>query len=402
MSGLNLESLTPMRVNAGGMLSPEQVVGRNQLIRQFWEILSEQSLIINAERRMGKTSIIRKMESEPLGDRIAIYQDLEGIKTPLEFVDTVLNGVKNYLSRVKKTQNWLNELNKSLGGMEIGGLIKLPASREPDWKPILTQTFADLVKHQSGQVVFLWDEVPFMLDKIKQNQGEQVATDVLDILRQLRQTHPALRMVYTGSIGLHHVLSSFKNQGYGGEPTNDMAIMDVPPLAEEQGTILTAQLLKGEGINCPMGIETTAKAIALSVDCIPFYIQNLVRKLKEQGIPENLHLAPIVEDALIDPNNLWRMEHYRERINKYYLLDERKYAIAILDILGNSDYPLAFNKLLNSLSVELEQNPEKEMTRKVLNFLQKDYYLTRDRRENDFNYRFRHPLIKRYWQLSKG
>lgn len=83
MSNLNINTLLGMRANAGEILAPEAVIGRNELIRSFWEILEQQSLVISAERRMGKTSILKKMEAEPKPNQIAIYQDLAGVETPL-------------------------------------------------------------------------------------------------------------------------------------------------------------------------------------------------------------------------------------------------------------------------------------------------------------------------------
>jgi hypothetical protein len=45
-----------------------------------------------------------------------------------------------------------------------------------------------------------------MLGKI----GDESAMELLDTLRSIRQMYPAVRMVYTGSIGLHHVIGSLR------------------------------------------------------------------------------------------------------------------------------------------------------------------------------------------------
>jgi len=57
-----------------------------------------------------------------------------------------------------------------------------------------------------------------MLASIRDRQNEKTAMEVLDFLRALRQTHSGLRMVITGSIGLHHVLSSLRDKNYGNSP----------------------------------------------------------------------------------------------------------------------------------------------------------------------------------------
>ncbi len=75
-----------MLVNPGGQIPPEQVIGRDSLIRHLWRILERQSLVLSAERRMGKTCVIKKMEAEPLSNKLCIYRDLEGITTSVDFV----------------------------------------------------------------------------------------------------------------------------------------------------------------------------------------------------------------------------------------------------------------------------------------------------------------------------
>jgi hypothetical protein len=49
-----------MKANPGGQVAPSEVVGRDSLILDFWDILERQSFVLSAERRMGKTCILRK------------------------------------------------------------------------------------------------------------------------------------------------------------------------------------------------------------------------------------------------------------------------------------------------------------------------------------------------------
>jgi len=56
-----------MKANPGGQIAIEDVVGRDQLIQTLWDTLEGTSVIMTAERRIGKTSIIRKMNAQPRG-----------------------------------------------------------------------------------------------------------------------------------------------------------------------------------------------------------------------------------------------------------------------------------------------------------------------------------------------
>lgn len=69
-----------------------------------------------------------------------------------------------------------------------------------------------------------------MLDNIckQQGEGEAAAMQILDVLRALRQQpNSRLRMVLTGSIGLHHVVSMLRQKGDPNSPINDMRRIEV-------------------------------------------------------------------------------------------------------------------------------------------------------------------------------
>ncbi len=126
-----------MRVNPGGQIAPQDVIGRDQLIQKLWTTLEHQSLVLSAERRMGKTCIVRKMVAESPPALLPIYRDLEGIRTPLEFTKVIFDDVEKHLSRSKKIAVRARDLLSQLTNVEIGKWIKFPAVAEPHWKPLL-------------------------------------------------------------------------------------------------------------------------------------------------------------------------------------------------------------------------------------------------------------------------
>ena len=92
-----------MRTNLGGQIAPDEIIGRDELIEHIWDILDRQSLVLSAERRMGKTCVIKKMEAEVPANKLPVYRDLERIRTPTEFVELVFQDVEQYLSRKKRS-----------------------------------------------------------------------------------------------------------------------------------------------------------------------------------------------------------------------------------------------------------------------------------------------------------
>ncbi len=50
-----------MKANPGGILQAEAVIGRDAEIADMWAKLEKRSVILTAERRVGKTCLMRKM-----------------------------------------------------------------------------------------------------------------------------------------------------------------------------------------------------------------------------------------------------------------------------------------------------------------------------------------------------
>lgn len=386
-----------MKTNPGGQIAPTEVIGRDALIRRLWRLLAYQSVVLSAERRMGKTCLVKKMITEAPQAQLAIYHDLEGVRTPLEFVEIVFHDVESYLSRLRRTAERARRFMTHLSGTEISG-FKLPDIAASHWKTVLTNTVEDLVEHQDRMVILFWDEMPLMLYNIKQRNSEDVAMEVLDTLRSLRQMHPKLRMVFTGSIGLHNVITSLKKAGYANDPTNDMATVDVPPLAPDDAQTLARLLLDGERIQTN-DQAITAQTIAGAVDDIPYFIHHIVDQMVQRGgTLTAATVNAIVDECLTDPQDPWHLRYYRERINTYYAEAERPFALNLLDAFCVADQPLTFDEVFNRLKSRLVTEDD-ELAREVLTQLQRDHYVIQ---RTDGRYCFRFPLIQRFWRLHRG
>ncbi|MEO0925930.1 MAG: ATP-binding protein, partial [Cyanobacteria bacterium J06643_13] len=98
--------------------------------------------------------------------------------------------------------------------------------------------------------------------------------------------------------------------------------------------------------------------------------------------------------------NLWKMDHYRERIDNYYSDEQKPYALEILDILSINP-PTSFSRLWQYLKSEPDTK-DKEMARTVLRLLLKDYYLIQEDNLSGSLYTFRYRLVQKYWQISRG
>ncbi|MEL6495234.1 MAG: ATP-binding protein [Cyanobacteria bacterium J06623_7] len=382
------------KVNPGGQIAPEEIVGRDELIDRLWERLQQQSLIFSGERRIGKSSILKKMTAEAAREMLPIYRDLEGIRTPGEFVEAVWQDTETYLREAGKARR-VREYISQLTGSYFDG-YQFPAVAAEHWKLLLTKTIEDLVTLQNKQVILIWDEMPHMLG----NFSDEMAMEVLDSLRSLRQTYPDVRMIFSGSIGLHHIIKNLQSAGYSNDPTNDMYPIEGQPLSLEEATQLTMNLLAGEDITVEDTVQTP-EDIALAVDCIPFYIHHLINQFKDwDGVINREAIDTCMHQCLRSTVNLWKMDHYRERIDNYYSDEQKPYALEILDILSINP-PTSFTRLWQYLKSE-PHTKDKEMARTVLRLLLKDYYLIQEDNLSGSMYTFRYQLVQKYWRISRG
>jgi len=402
-----------MKANPGGQIDLAEVVGRDQLIERIWDTLDQQSIRMTAERRIGKTTIIRKLCAEPRPGWVPIFQDLERYHTAREFALSVYREVDRFLSGRSRIARRSKEFLKSLGGTEVGGVLKLPdLAADAPWQDILSCAVQDLVQEREAQderPLFLWDEVPYMLASIQAQEGESVAMAVLDSLRALRQTQGAagLRMVLTGSIGLHHVIAALKRQNYANSPLNDTYPLEVPPLDAGPAQELAARLIEGEQIrtSCP---SATADAVARLADQFPFYIHHIVKALKYAALTTVTGADPalveqVVERQLLDPNDPWELNHYRTRIPTYYGRDSEQAVVGILDGIaaraaGAAPVVVSIKDLLAEGKAGGTLD-DRDRLIELLRLLEQDHYLARDA---GGGYRFRFPLLQRWWRLARG
>jgi hypothetical protein len=395
-----------MKANPGGQIDSADIIGRDEVIGELWERLEQQSIVLTAERRMGKTTIIKQMKENPDSTVLPIYRDLEKVVSPAEFVSNILTDISAHQPGIKWVEGLFGKLTKNFAGWQIGNIIKIPETSTDRWKEILENAIEyvmsdslsvdDWGNGQPGkQMIFFWDELPIMLDNfLKRENGALVAMEMLDTLRALRQTYPQLRMVYTGLIGLHHVISKLKDAGYNNAPTNDMYTCDLLPLDSGDAIDLAERLLAGENV-ATTNRSAVAIEISQQVDRIPFYIHHSILKLKSlrQEISPNI-VTEQIDLALCDPNP-WDMNHYQERIKTYYRDGSKEIALAVLDTLAMEAIGLSLEQIRDrNLAIQ-----DLEKFRTVLKLLRQDGYLVLN---IDKTYSFRYRLIQRYWQYQRG
>lgn len=128
-----------MKANPGGNLDPAQVYGRDELIEQLWDQLDVQSLVINAERRIGKTQVLRKMLAEPRPGWKAVFRDLERIHSAQAFAELVYDDVQEFLGTTTRAANFVRKFFEENETDHVN-------LKTRTWKQLLVSAIEDLMK----------------------------------------------------------------------------------------------------------------------------------------------------------------------------------------------------------------------------------------------------------------
>ena len=388
-----------MRANPGGTIGLTEIIGRDRLVQQLWRILQSQSLVLTSERRIGKTCVIRKMREErPDPNCVCVLRDIEELRSPQEFVQALYGDIESLLPTADRARLKFQQLLSKLGGFEVHNL-KI-SQLTPHWKNLLFALAEDLFDNTERTVVFFWDELPYFIHEVSKSSGEAAAMEMLDALRSLRHRHSRLRMVFTGSVGLHLVVKALRRGSYVNDPTNDMQIKEVRPLDEPDGINLARQLIEGEGIELPPASAALARAVSEAAGRIPFYIHSLVARMTDSELPITEASVPERLNSLIcDPNDPAKFRHYRERLDVYYALEEKTIALAALDALAFSGQPQSFDKLVNLIRHKLPE-VSTELVRDTLTLLSKDHYISRP--ADSEGYCFRYAIVRQWWKSDRS
>lgn len=384
-----------MKPNPGGILAPNEIIGRDQVVAYLQATLDKQSVLITAERRTGKTHVLEKFKSEAPKNWAVVKRDIGAVRSAAEFAQYVLADLYPYFPIQTNFRNWLNEMGKQLGGTKIGP-VALPNFAPKDWKKTLEDAFTHLDDLPNiEKAIFLWDELPWMLEIIAKNNPQE-AMELLDCLRALRQTKPAkLRMVFTGSLGLHHIVRQLKEKGYNNTPVNDMLSIEIEPLSLQDAANLARELCQGCGMKATDdGLHTL---LATSVDCMPFYVHHVVSSLlKIPNITSKPLDAPTIEAAIThaihSADNLWDLQHYEARTLAYYGV-QRGECLALLDAVASSNQPIPVATVIQRAKAAYPAIAQQEWI-ELTRLLERDHYF---KRNHTGEVTFKFTVVKRWW-----
>lgn len=374
----------------GPPVEGEDFFGREKEIRKANRLLdSNHSLLLSAPRRIGKSSLAKRLieEKKQQGWK-CVYIDLEETTTEEGFLRLVIeafkeNGIWKQLAEgmSKGLVSVLDRIEKiSLGPVDLN--IGKREEQEDLYKNL-----KELIKHDEDTFIVV-DELTLFLGILnKSENGAEKVAFILNWLRSLRQVSKTnVRWLFCGSVGLRNFTSAM-NLGY---TINDLMEFGLGELSREEAEGLLSGLCKSEDMI--MSEELINYTLDKLHWNIPYFIQVIFSKLAEEYEDEvRKESIDIAYNKLCSENYL---STWSERLSEY-----REFEVPARQILKSlSTQPAGMERdaMLNILMTGQDASKVEEidyLLSKVLEMLENDGYILK----MDSIRAFRSPLLRDYW-----
>ncbi len=363
----------------GNSATGEDFFGRTQELGDLWRYLKKDHIRFPGVRRLGKTSILLRLESDASEHGLlAKWLDVSNINTAKEFV-TLLdcgfpeNSIRRFVSdKAQQVGGWFKGVRKIdaklpnvVGGGGFG--IEFGGEAAPEWQKaakILHSRLSD------QPLLILLDEFPVMLEKLIQ-QNRQEAEQILAWLRIWRQSSGNCRFVFTGSIGLQSLL---ERHGLG-ETMNDCFPYPLGPykLTEARELWRHFALIADEApwqVAEPVIAHALSRVGWLSPYFLCLLLDESMRAARERRQEDSCDAISEARIEIEDVDNAYekllaersRFHHWEKRLKSSLAPGDQDFCINLLNHLSRFPEGLTLDELSNRLAGR-EPDPDRRAQR---------------------------------------
>lgn len=402
-------------VTGKAVVSEDYLKSRLYLVDELRHLARKTSVVIEAPRRFGKTSVIKEFKrqeeakSEKEREFNVLFLELGGEETLHEFCFKLF---KELLS-LYHVRRQFDKITGLLGSAWNAFALRIPKLKIPEfevelhektrnmdftaWKEKITPLIRGLDSFDTHTVI-AFDEFPDMLLNFKNraNGYEDYITLVDRLtawLRTLRQNQTGgskYQFVFCGSVNTRNTLEEV---GLG-KRMNDIEALVVPNMKAEDAELLIDSLIK------KYVLEITPEGISFMTSKItnesPYYGQILFKSLldsRERKI--SLETLKMLYEQMLRGRS-HDLNHFHARLKMYLGHTERKCSEIILKHLCSD--PLHEKKLFDNHISELCGY---EVFQSVVNRLVYEGYIMRDIANNGA-LTFVAPLLQDWWSCKVG
>lgn len=329
----------------GQIPEPDELYGREDFIKHLWLTLEGNNILLLAPRRFGKSGVLRHIFLHHQSSYLPLSFELEDVDSPEEFVWRVTKELlahdkfRKLLSHAKRLPTSIVQwVKNNFDEIEFeGAKVKFKKEIQSDWREAARRMLSELEKADQI-IIFLFDELPAMLDRIIEKNGESAAKDFLAWFRTVRLEQKDIlrrhRFIVAGSVGIDQILRKLG----ASDKLVDFARLTVEPLTESVAGNLAANLAHSFSINWNSGLAN--KVFELIGAPVPYFIHIFFSQLGQMQLAERTSLTPekldrFYKERVLGPTCRHYFDHYQSRLKRYGKNDE-KAAFAILrSVAGN-------------------------------------------------------------------
>lgn len=366
----------------------------NRVLEQerLWRRLENDNVLLLAPRRVGKTSLLRRMQSRAETGTEAVYVSVSDRSTELEFIGRLYEEVAKRAgggeaigAAFSRARDRLPRLRK----IEFGKIFTAEFSEQAaqDWQT-LGATLVGVLRESERRWLFLVDELPLFVLTLLRASRERART-FLNWFRECRTDTRAgsTRWLLAGSIGLDTVAARERL----GDTINDLAIEPLGPFSPEDADRFLVALAESYG----MQLSTAVRAciVARVGWLIPFHLQLVFSTLVDRSVK-----SPTVDDVnkgygeLLRPAHKAQFDWWVQRLEDELGRPDAGHARAVLASVARDDRG-APRSVLGELLADRGVVEEADR-RFILDALETDGYLV----AADGHHVFRSPLLRDYWR----
>jgi formylglycine-generating enzyme required for sulfatase activity len=378
-------SWTPMppAIRRSTPVEGDDFFGRETECEDLWRYLADDNILLIGPRRIGKTSLLRRIEDESSGQgHLGLFVDMEGCNTPAAFIAI--------LDRIVTNAGITGELQ----GAANGG-IEVQAPPEAGWTEAARRLRARL---SAQSILLLLDEFSVFLEHaLAKDRADTVG--LLSWLRDWRtQLRPTCRFVFSGSPRLDGLLARHGLRYF----FNDVIVFKLGPFSEQQALQMLGVAGEREGW------AVTAETLKYLCDRVgwlsPFYLNLLldstIRAASDRVQQSSAAVHQLTRSDVDDGSNRLIAErppfsHWYDHLKYDLDLADLAFALRILGAVATSKTGLTRRQLLARLA-RLEPDPDRRAARlhQAILYLEEDGYLD----ASGGRIQFPSSILRDYWR----
>lgn len=362
----------PIPLTLGGPLQPEHVLGRDELIQSYWSRLETQSLALIGPRRIGKSSIVRRMAAYPAQGFLVCGLDLLTSRGLDDLAMALHRSISTLFGQVEREVPSRDDF--------------LDAVFDLQWSKFGTRLLAELDDYARGEqktAVLLIEGLSSFINNVLQ-RGEQDAVELLNLLRSARENFSNLRMLIVAASEFGDVLRRLGDAS--GSAIGDVVVEIVPPLDEASGRLVVRALAADFA-------DTVVDAIVSLSEGHPLLIQLLVAAQMKRDRSEAWTVEEDLRGLIESPGDPLALRQELGRIEDEFGIEDAEFIREILDALA-----LQPGQTLAELLTALPDAPTRTELSNLLRRLIDGFYIVREGSQH----RFRQGFQRLFWLAERG